>query len=89
MTFMRINEERLIMYRSSYPENFCKKCVITKFTKLIRKHLCRNDFFHKDARLHPVYSGTDFFKNTFLTEHLRATASKSNITLNLFSLIEL
>ena len=36
-----------------------------------------------------IYSGTGVFKNTFLIEHLRANASKYNVTFKeLFSLIE-
>ena len=49
-----------------------------------KKHLFQSVFFNKVANLHPValfeniflHSCTGVFKNTFLREHLRATASK-------------
>ena len=51
-------------FRSSRPEVFCKKFVLTNFAKFTGKHLCQSLFFGKIA-------GQDSFKNTFFTELLR------------------
>ena len=81
------------MYKSSHLEVSWKKGVLRNFTKFTRKHLCRSIFSNKVAILHPVlkrYPGTGFLKNTFSIEHLRATASKYDVTFReLFRLIEL
>ena len=37
------------LYRSSYPEVFCKKDVFKNFTKFTGKHLCQNLFLNKVA----------------------------------------
>ena len=47
-------EVKLIMYRSSHPEVFCKKGVLRNFTNFTRKHLRWSVFFNKIASLHPV-----------------------------------
>ena len=82
MTFAKsIYESKVIMYRSSYPEVFCKKGVGRNFIKYTRKHPCRSNFFNKVVSLHPVtllkrHSGTGVFKNMFFVQDLRATTSK-------------
>ena len=48
-----VYEAKLIMYRSSHPEVFCKKAFL-KFAKFTRKHLCQSAFFNKVANLHPA-----------------------------------
>ena len=71
MTFAKsIYESKVIMYRSSYPEVFCKKGVGRNFIKYTRKHPCRSNFFNKVVSLHPVtllkrHSGTGVFENMF------------------------
>ena len=88
-----IYEAKLIVYRSSHLEDFCKKGVPRKFTKFTRKHLYRSVLFNKVASLHLVASfkkelRQSFFKNTFFKEHLRVTAPKYNVTFKeLFSFI--
>ena len=81
------------MYKSSHLEVSCKKGVLRNFTKFTRKHLCQSIFSNKVASLHPAlkrYPGTGVLKNTFSIEHLRATASKYDVTFReLFRLIEL
>ena len=88
-----LRELKLIMYKSSHLEVSWKKGVLRNFTKFTRKHLCRSIFSNKVAILHPVlkrYPGTGVLKNTFSIEHLRATASKYDVTFReLFRLIEL
>ena len=56
-------------FRSSHQRCSIKKSVLKKFTKFIGKHLCQILFFNKVVGLSSI------FKNTFFTEHLRATAS--------------
>ena len=74
--------------RSSCPEVFCKKGVLTNFTKFTGKHLCQSLFFNKVSDLRPaalfkksmaqVFSCEfcEISKNTFLTEHLWTAASE-------------
>ena len=82
ITFTKlIYESKVIMYRSRYPEVFCKKGVLRNFIKFTRKHPCRSNYFNKVVSLHPVpllkrHSGTDAFKNMFFMQDLRATTSK-------------
>ena len=42
------------MYRSSHPEMFCKKGVLTNFTKFTGKHLYQSLFFNKVAGVRPA-----------------------------------
>ena len=70
--------------RSSCPEVFCEKGVLTNFAKFTGKHLCQSLFFNKVAGLRratllkkrlwqgyfPV-SFAKFLRTPFLTEHLR------------------
>ena len=65
-----------------------KKVVLKNFAKFTEKHLCQSLFlikltcdFIKKETLAQVFSCQfcDIFKNTFFTEHLRATASESCI----------
>ena len=42
-----------LIYRSSRPEDFCKKGVPRNFTKFTRKHLCQVLFVNKVADLSP------------------------------------
>ena len=73
------------MNRSSRPEVFCKKGVLTNFTKLTGKHRCQSFFFCKSHlflrpatllkqrlwhRCFPV-NFAKFLRTPFLTEHLR------------------
>ena len=73
--------------RSSRPEVFCKKVVLRNFAKFKGKHLCQSLFFNKrDLRPEAcnfIVKETwhrsscevgEISKNTFFTEHLRATA---------------
>ena len=76
--------------RSSHPEVFCKKGVLSNFIKFTGKHLCQGLFLNKVAGLRPqtcnfikkktltqVFS-CEFWKiskNTLFTEQLWATAS--------------
>ena len=60
--------------------------VLKNFAKFIGKHLCQSLFFNacnfiKKETLPLVFSCEfcEFFKNTFFTEHLRATASNGNM----------
>ena len=49
-----INCAALPKYRSSRPDVFCKKGVLSNFTKFTGKHLCHRLFFNKVAGLRPV-----------------------------------
>ena len=55
------------------PEVFCKD-VLRNFAKLTGKYLCHRLFFSKVAELF-ARKFCEISKNTFFTEHLRATAS--------------
>ena len=70
-----------IQYRSSCPEVFCKKGALKNFAKFKRKS-CRfqaNSYIKKDTPTQVFhYELCEIFKNTFFTEHLRATASVLN-----------
>ena len=75
------------MKRSSRPEVFYKKGVLKNFAKFTGKHLYQSLFFNKVAgatcnvikkeTLAQVFSCEfcEISKNTFLTEHVWATAS--------------
>ena len=70
---------------------FCKKGVLKNFAKFTRKHLCWSLFLNKVLGLKSAillkerpkhkqvfsYEFRKIFKNTFFTEHLRATVSVS------------
>ena len=65
--------------RSSRPDMFCKRGVLTNFAKFTGKHLCQSLFFNKVAgrtlflkNLAQVFSCQfcEIRKNTFSTEHL-------------------
>ena len=65
-------------HRSRHKMCSVKKGVLKKFTKLTRKQLCQSLFFNKVAGL--LVFNCEFckiFKNTFLTQQLRVTASAS------------
>ena len=77
-------------YRNSHQRCCIKKAVFKSFAKFTEKHLCERLFFNKVAAtaynsikkvtLLQVFS-CEFcviFKNTFLTEHIRVTASVNN-----------
>ena len=68
------------------PEVLFKKGVLRSFAKFTAKDLCQKLFFNKVAGHLELYlkrdSGTEISKNTFFTEHLRATACASIIPLN-------
>ena len=60
------NAKVIVKFRSSRPEEFCKKGVLINLAKLTRKHLCQSLFFNKIARLRPATllkrdSGTGVF----------------------------
>ena len=77
--------------RSSYWMRSVRKGVLRNFAKFTGKHLCQSPVFNEVAglrratllkkrlchRCFPV-NFCKIFKNTFLTEHLRMTASKSD-----------
>ena len=43
-----------LLYRSSRPEVFCKKCVLENSAKFTELHLCQSLFFNKVAGLRPA-----------------------------------
>ena len=63
----------------SYRRCLVKISVLKNFTKFTGKHLCRSLFFNKVAglrhRCFPV-NFAKFLRTSFLTEHLRTTASE-------------
>ena len=64
--------------RSRHQRCSIKKGVVRNFVKFTRKHLCQSLFnFSRKETLVQVFSCEicEIFKNTFFTEHLRATAS--------------
>ena len=78
------------MFRSSHQRCSVRKGVLRNFAKFTGKHLCQSLFFNKVAGLRPhacnfieietlaqVFSCEfrEISKNTFLTEHVWATAS--------------
>ena len=75
----------------SHRRCFVKKGVLKNFAKLTGKHLCQSLFLNKVAgracnfikkeSLAQVFSCEfcEFFKNTFFTEHLRVTASETEL----------
>ena len=68
---IELSEEFMVMLKEEQPpEVFCKKGVFRNFAKFTGKHLCQGLFFDKVASL------AKFLRTPFLTEHLRATASK-------------
>ena len=68
------------MLQKQSPGVFYKKGVLKNFTKPSAKHLCQSLFFNKVAGLQ-VFSCKigEIFKNTLLTEHLRRTASDTQL----------
>ena len=67
-------EAKLIMYRSSHLEVFCKKGVLRNFTKFTRKHFCWSVCFNEIASLHSIA----LLKNTLKAQvFLRARFSYS------------
>ena len=69
--------ELITIYRTSHWRCSIEKGVLKYFTKFAWKHLCQSLFFNKVAEtLAQVFSCRfcEIFKNTFFTEHLRATA---------------
>ena len=68
---IELSEEFMVMSNKEQPlEMFCKKYFLRNFAKFTGKHLCQSLFFNK------VAGPTKFLRTTFLTERLRATASK-------------
>ena len=49
--FQQSKEKTTVLYRSSRPEGFCKKGVLTNFAKFTGKHLWESFFFNKVAGL--------------------------------------
>ena len=49
--FQESKEKTSVLYRSSRPEGFCKKGVLTNFAKFTGKHLWESLFFNKVAGL--------------------------------------
>ena len=65
-------------YRSSRPDVFCKKGALRNFAKFTRKHLCQSLFFTKETLVQVCSCEfCEISKNTFFTEHLLTTASKT------------
>ena len=67
---------KVVHYRSSRPELFCKKDVLRNFTKFAGKHLCQRLFFNKVAGLRHRSLAQAFScefceisKNTFYKKH--------------------
>ena len=71
------------VFRSSRPEVFCKKGVLSNFTKFTGKHLCQRLFFNKVAGLRPAtllkrslwhrcfpVNFVKFLRTPFFMEHL-------------------
>ena len=62
--------------RSSRPEVFCKKGVLSNFTKFTGKQLCQSLFFNKVAGLKRLWhrcfpvNFVKFLRTPFFTEHL-------------------
>ena len=73
------------------PEVFCNKGALRNLRKFTEKHNWQSLFFNKVAslRLAQVFSCKfcEISKNTFLTEYLRAAASKFSTKLTVFSCI--
>ena len=66
-----LNEEFMVMWKEEQPaEEFCKTGILRNFAKFTGKHLCQSSFINKVAGL------AKFLRTPFLTEQLRATASK-------------
>ena len=72
---------------SSHQTCSIKKGVLKNFTKFTGKHLCQNFLFNKVAGLRQLWcfpvqvfscEFCEFFKDTFFTEHLWTTASRSS-----------
>ena len=63
--------------RSIRPDVFCKKGVLKNFITFTGKYKCQSLFFNKVTGLsHRCFCWfCKYFKNTFFTEHLRATVS--------------
>ena len=70
--------------RSSHPEVFCKKSVLSIFAKFTEKRLCQSIFFNKVTGLRPAsllkkrlwhmcfpVKFVKFLRTSFLTEHLQ------------------
>ena len=77
--------------RSSHRRCYLKKGVLKNFAKFKGKHLCQSLFFNKVAGLSMQFyqkRGSDTIctisKNTFFTEHLRASASVFRLQDDLF-----
>ena len=69
------------MIQNSHRRCFAKKSILKNFTKFAGRHLCQSLFFNKVAGQETLaqvfpHEFCEIFKNTFFTEHLRATASK-------------
>ena len=68
---IELSEEFMVMWKEEQPlKMFCKKYFLRNFAKFTGKHLCQSLFFNK------VAGSAKFLRTTFLTERLRATASK-------------
>ena len=68
---IELSEELMVMWKEEQPlKMFCKKYFLRNFAKFTGKHLCQSLFFNK------VAGSAKFLRTTFLTERLRATASK-------------
>ena len=74
----------MAIFRSSFPDVFCKKSVLKNSTKLKGKHLCWSVFFNKVASVGPATllnirvpvqvlfcEFCEIFKNSFFTKHLQ------------------
>ena len=74
---------RMLLYRSSHLEVFCKKAVARNFAKFTGKYLCQSFFFNKVASLRPAtllkkslwhkcfpLNFAKFLRTSFVTEHL-------------------
>ena len=75
----------LRVFKSSHPEVFCKKVAFKNFAKFTGNQLCQSPVlmvcnFIKKANQTQVCSCElwEFFKNTFVTDHLWVTASLSS-----------
>ena len=73
--------KRKFFCRSSRPEVFCKKAVLSNFVKITEKYLCQSLFFNKVAGLRVVFSCKfcEICKNTFSYKTPPVAASVSGL----------
>ena len=74
---MHENNKRLEILQKQPQEVFYEKGVLKNFIKFTEKHLCQSFFINEETLAHVLFCDyCEIFKNTFLTEELRVTASR-------------